>query len=264
MMTSVLDTPTIDPSPSGTNTDAMAAGNRWLLVSDIDDTFLGDSTAAERLIKRLTRTPDLFVVFNSSRPFESVQKTLAQLPGTWRPDGLITALGTEVFLKGRIVENWPVRFGDWARAAIDEVMAELGARPHAAEFQTPFKASYAVERRYATLAREKLAELPFAIRVIASGASDFDVIPANAGKGEATLAVASMLDVDPAARLVVAGDSGNDLDMFAVSQMGIVVGNARDELRTEVDPGRAYFASGCQAEGISEGLRQWGAPLRGD
>ena len=59
-------------------------------------------------------------------------------------------------------------------------------------------------------------------------------------------------------QVLVAGDSANDLAMFEISSQGIVVGNARAELREAVERETAYQASGCYASGGIEGLRHWG------
>ena len=65
-------------------------------------------------------------------------------------------------------------------------------------------------------------------------------------------------------QVLVAGDSANDLAMFEISSRGIVVGNARAELREAVKSETAYQASGRHASGVIEGLRHWGVIPRGE
>ncbi len=231
----------------------------WLLVSDIDDTLLGDDQAFRDFVTAVAAAPALLVVLNSSRPAGSVQSTLRTLPLPFEPHGLITAMGTEIVLGGIPAPGWKDRFTNWNRSLIDAVMTGLGTEPHAAEYQTPYKASFAVPPDRQAEARERLTATGLDLRIIASGASDFDILPARAGKGEATLHAATCLGIDPAQHLVVAGDSGNDLAMFDACPRGVVVGNARDELRNAVDPARAYHARATHAAGILEGLRHWGA-----
>lgn len=186
-----------------------------------------------------------------------MERTLAGFPGGFRPDALITAMGTEIAVK-EPVGQWTERFREWDRSLVDQIMMRFGAVPHSDEFQTPFKASFAVEgddRRNEV--RRALAASPQKSRVIVSGKSDVDVLPPGAGKGEATLFLAVLLGVEADRRLVVAGDSGNDLAMFEVCERGILVGNARDELRHAVDSKRAYQARAPHAAGVLEGLIHW-------
>ncbi len=234
------------------------AGRRdWLLVSDIDDTLTGDAPALDRLADALAAHRDrLWVAVNSSRPAGSVAKTLADaFPSGLVPDAVITALGTEIALGRAPLPGWADRFAGWPHRDIRAALAALGHPPHAAEFQTPRKVSFAIPRADWPRARRALA--PFACRIIASGASDFDVIPEGAGKGAATLALAAALDVAQG-RIAVAGDSGNDLAMFGVSKMGIAVGNARPELVGALRDGAFYHARAQHAGGVLEGLRHYG------
>ncbi len=233
----------------------------WLLVSDIDDTLVGDDEALREFVEALDHSPRLHLALNSSRPRESVGRTLAALPVRVQPCALITAMGTQVAIGGEPDEAWAERFAGWSRDPIDRVMADLGFTPHAEQMQTPLKASYAVPHGAdQARAREALRAAGVEAQIIASGASDLDVLPPGADKGAATRYVAERLAVD-AAHLVVAGDSANDLSMFAVAAKGIVVGNARPELRDAVDPARVCFAAGRCAGGLIEGLRYWHAPL---
>jgi sucrose-phosphate synthase len=68
--------------------------------------------------------------------------------------------------------------------------------------------------------------------------------------------VAECLGVAPE-RVIVAGDSANDLVMFEAAERGIVVGNAREELRSRIDPSRAYVARASYAAGMLEALAHW-------
>jgi hydroxymethylpyrimidine pyrophosphatase-like HAD family hydrolase len=228
---------------------------RWLLVSDVDDTLTGD----EGGLAAFARTcAGVVLVLNSSRPRASVLKTLDSMPPQLRVDGLITALGTELTLAGAATADWPARFESWQRGPIDDLMVRAGAVPHPSEMQTPYKASFAVPRDHWRELEEAVTGLSPDSQVITSGESDFDVIPAAAGKANATRWVAERLGIDPS-RLVVAGDSGNDLAMFEAAPRAIAVGNARAELVERVDPERTYFAHRPRAWGLIEGLRHWKA-----
>lgn len=234
----------------------------WLLVSDVDDTLVGDDEALETFLDLVRRSKYLTVAVNSSRPHESVMATLRELPAGFTPRAVITALGTEVFVDGELLESWRSRFRGFDRRPIDEAMEKLGLTPHAEEMQTPLKGSFSVPRGVPIdLVMEALEKLPVSLRTIVShDGTDLDVIPREAGKGAATLHLAERLGV-PMRQLVVAGDSANDVLMFDAVEKAIAVGNAREELLRVADPVKTYFASGGCAAGIIEGLRHWGAPL---
>lgn len=228
----------------------------WLLVSDVDDTLCGDEAA----LREFSRWGGFRLVLNSSRPRVSVVRTMAGFPRGLRVDGLITALGTEILLDGEVVAEWTARFSGWDRSILDEWMDRSGFSAHAEEFQTRCKASFRVPRaRWAEVSRAVRAILPGS-RVIVSGDSDFDVVPAEAGKDRAALFVADLLGIHRD-HLIVAGDSGNDLDVFEATEKAIAVGNARPELIERADPGRTCFAKAGHAAGILEGLQFWGVPV---
>lgn len=230
----------------------------WLLVSDVDDTLLGNDEALERF-RAATADVDLSLVLNSSRPVASVVRSLRHtaLAGL-EVDGVIGALGTEIELGGGPLGDWSAQFADFDRDAVAAAVAPFGAVPHAAEFQTAAKASFAIAPGRWDDARHAVTALGFPVRVITSGADNFDVIPGAAGKAAAVRHVAAWLGI-PSERVMTAGDSENDADML-VAGNAIVVGNASPGL-VELVRATAYLARGFHADGVVEGLRHHGVPL---
>jgi len=238
---------------------------QWLLVTDVDQTLVGNDEGLAAFAEARGACPQLAVSLNSSRPTPSVQKTMESLAVNFVPDAMICAMGTEITIEGQPDTEWQKRFTGWDRAVIQNVMNQLGFEAHDAEFQTEYKASYAVPAGPdQQKAIDAIRQTGLNVRIVCSGASDFDVLPAGADKGDATLHVAKRFGIDRA-HLLVSGDSANDLAMFRVCDKGIVVGNARAELKEAVDANRVYFASGACAAGILEGLQHWGVPIgKGD
>ncbi|MDX1428851.1 MAG: HAD-IIB family hydrolase [Rhodothermales bacterium] len=233
------------------------ASTRGLLVTDVDDTLIGDDESLATFVHFAERAPDFRYVLNSSRPIRSVIGTLRGLAVTLRPAGIIGAMGTEIVLGDTVDEDWQQRFSSWDRTIVDRIMYELGAKAHDDEYQTPYKASYSVPREHQPAAIDAIRQAGQPYRIVSSGITDFDVLPEGAGKGAATLRCVKLLGstIDD---LVVAGDSANDLDLFRVSHKGIVVGNARPELRDQVNGSSIYHATNSFAAGILEGLGYWG------
>lgn len=236
-------------------------GGPWLLISDVDDTLTGDDAALSRFVQAVAeRPPKLTVALNSSRPADSVDATLGSVfPAGFKPDAIITAMGTQVRVGGAWVQAWTKRFNGWPRDEIAQVVLSLGHRAHDAEYQTPHKASFAVPRGEAQeQVRTELVRQGLPCRIIASGSDDMDILPPGGGKDHATLFLAEHLNVDPQTRLVVAGDSANDLAMFNVASRCVAVGNARAELIDAMPASASYHAQAHHAAGVLEGLEHYG------
>lgn len=228
---------------------------KWMLVSDLDGTLTGHDGGLRALAGLGVQ---LALVLNSSRPRASVCQTLELLPTGLKIDGLITAMGTEIMVAGEEQVEWTEKFKDWNRRPLDELMARSGIMPHRQEFQGRYKASYHVPAdRWQEFRRRVLDLVPGSV-VVTSGASDFDVLPAAAGKDKAAAWVARLMGFDPS-RVIVAGDSGNDLDMFNAARMAIAVANSRPELLDRANRSRTFFATLPHALGVIEGLGYWGA-----
>ncbi|MFQ5408818.1 MAG: HAD-IIB family hydrolase [Anaerolineales bacterium] len=234
---------------------------RWLLVSDVDDTLLGDDEALVKLTAALQAVrARLVLAYNSSRPCASLRRSLLEHPLLPQPDYLIGALGTEIEQgkDGPAFEACTRRLAaEWRRETIAALMERLGFEAHADEFQTPLKASYHVpgddQHQYVL---EQLDHRGVRVKVIFSGGKNLDIIPFGAGKGNAADYLRNMLDFSPE-RVVVAGDSGNDREMFILPFKGIVVANAATELKALSD-WRIYHAQASHAAGVLEGLQHWG------
>jgi len=54
--------------------------------------------------------------------------------------------------------------------------------------------------------------------------------------------------------VIVAGDSGNDIEMLRSSRHAIIVGNYSDGLGTRADLAHGYVAVGHHARGVIEGV----------
>jgi sucrose-6-phosphatase len=230
-------------------------GGGWLLVTDVDGTLIGDSAALGELLDAVDGR--VLVVLSSSRPVASVHRTLQEFPGGWEPHGIVGALGTEVEIEGRSDDSWRRRFSGWDRAPVDEVMRRLGYEPHAAEFQTPVKASFSVPRSDRAMVRRALDDAGIVGAIFTSGVSDFDVLAPGAGKGSAARHVAERLGF-PEDRVATAGDALIDVDMLGFGH-GILVGNATEEALEAVAGGPVYRAAAPYAAGVLEGLRAVGA-----
>jgi sucrose-6F-phosphate phosphohydrolase len=232
----------------------------WLFVSDVDDTLLGDDTSLQELMFALGMAGYVTVAYNSSRPCASLRRSMAANPQLKQPDYLIGALGTEIEAgaSGTALTQYTEFLGtQWQRSVVMTLAEKYDLTPHPAEYQTPLKASFDVsDFETATRFQQSLLTTVISAKVIFSGGKNLDVIPARAGKGGVIDYLRRSLKIDPE-RVVVAGDSGNDIEMFTAPYRGIVVGNADNDLR-RLQEAHIYLARRDYAAGVLEGLRYWG------
>lgn len=234
----------------------------WLFVFDVDDTLTGDDQGLTRLGDALTTIHDRWqLVLNSSRPCASIRRTLRQKPQFPRSDWIIGALGTEIEhfdLPCKPLSEHQQRFEDgWDADQVDQLAAKFDLEAHSPEYLTPYKRSFytreAVEPIwvYAALKAARLR-----VRHIYSAGGNLDIIPETAGKAHAIHYLIGHLKIRPE-QVITAGDSENDLDMFAAPFRCITVGNAVSALRA-LQGEHIYHAEAHHAAGVLEGLRWWG------
>jgi sucrose-6F-phosphate phosphohydrolase len=240
--------------------------NKWLFVSDVDDTLLGDDGALELLSAELKKAADQIVVaYNSSRPCASLRDSLSTVSSMLTPDYLIGGMGTqiEVGVNGERLTNFEAYLEqDWDRDRATDLVSGLNAVPHPERYQTSFKISFDIPGQEAyQVVKDRLAASDLLVKAIFSAGKFLDLIAVRAGKGEAVRFLQERLGIS-AERVVVAGDSGNDVEMFLPDFRGIVVGNADDDLKRLQGP-NIYKAKSFHAAGILEGLRYWGVLERG-
>ena len=245
----------------------MSKPAKWLFVSDVDDTLLGNTAALETLAAALQPArPEIILAWNSSRPCASLRQSLQKHPALPTPDFLIGALGTEIEdgPTGQPLDEYTKFLGrEWNREELVALLAPFGFAPHPEKYQRSFKLSYDIPGEAAYTAVQNhlrhSGHFPHKVRTIFSMGHNLDLIPAEAGKGNVIHWLAQHVGV-PAERVIVAGDSGNDLDMFTTPHpyKGIIVGNAEPALKMLESP-HIYQATAVQAAGVLAGLQHWQA-----
>lgn len=243
-----------------------------LLASDIDGTLLGDEAAAERfwrVWRSLKKDERPLLVYNSARTADDML-SLVEAKLLPRPDYVIGGVGTVIAdvrrpgpLQAFIEELGP----PFEAQAIAAVMQSIeGASPQPQLHQLPHKISWHLPEAEEESIRElamRFAAAGLDVKLVYSCRRDLDVLPSAGGKGGALAWICRRLSIG-LDEVVVAGDSGNDREMFEMPHVrGVVVANALAELRdaASVHP-RHFLASGCHADGVIEGLKYWGVLRR--
>jgi sucrose-phosphate synthase len=237
---------------------------QWALISDIDNTLLGDHQGLSELLEWLTGKPGVGFGVATGRTVDSAVKVLRQW-GVRVPDVLITAVGSEIYYGPDLNrdEGWShyIRYL-WRRDDLALSLKRLlpGLRLQKRSEQREFKLSYLADpRRMPPLAEieRQLHERHLHANMIFSHGQFLDVLPLRASKGHAIRYLAYKFGL-PLHRFLVAGDSGNDIEMMVGDTLGVIVSNYSPELAHLRGTHRVYFAQTPHARGIVEGIRHYG------
>ena len=238
-----------------------------LFCSDLDGTLLGNPEGSHRFRSAWesaspSRRPML--CYASGQLVQQVIDLLAARILPW-PDYIIGGVGTQVYdgrRKRSFLEFNAILREGWDLSRVEAVLkAQTDLVQQPGEFLHAYKSSWFLEQatpqRLASL-EKALADAGIQARVVYSSGRDLDVLPRNAGKGQALDWLCRTLGV-PFDAVLVAGDSGNDASMFLLpSVRGIVVENAQPELVEAVVPLPTFHSSRVMADGVLEGLEHFG------
>jgi sucrose-phosphate synthase len=233
----------------------MKASHR-IIISDIDNTLLGDAKALGEFINYLKKNRDsISFGIATGRHLESAIAVLEQ----WQvpmPDIFITSVGSAIHYgsKTEVDENWLQHINYcWKPDKIRDHLSQFKELNLQAEInQSKFKISYIVDNSFDL---SKL-QLQYAANVIYSHGEFLDILPIRASKGLAVRYLAETRGL-PMTQIMVAGDSGNDKEMLTNEGLGIVVGNYSSELESLKNKRGIYFAKSHYAAGILEGIKHF-------
>lgn len=236
---------------------------RLALISDIDNTLIGDKESLKTLIAWLrASTGKLAFGVATGRTLESAVEVLKH----WRipsPDVLITSVGSEINYGPKLIPDtgWTNHIRHlWRRDALAETLSDLpGLTLQAQENQREFKLSYNVKPDLMPPLAEidrYMHEHKLDAQLIYSHQQFLDVLPVRASKGHAIRYLAYKWGL-PLKSFLIAGDSGNDTEMLVGDTMAVIVGNHSPELEPLRGLEQVYFAQGHYAAGILEGLSHY-------
>ena len=264
----VLDKPTPNFSTSLPPGRRLASLDS-MLITDIDNTLLGDDQALQQLKEIIHANRDrMGFGVASGRALELVNEALEE-NGIDEIDVVIASVGCEIYYgKDRVPDKgWASQLrARWSPERIHEALDKLPYLSlQTGEYtQREFKVSYDLDGDAnvdVALAQihEELARAKVGYTLIFSHGTFLDLLPHRASKGKAVRYLSGKWNV-PLQRVATAGDSGNDRDMLMGQTAGIVVGNYDEELESlkRSKASRVYFAKAHCAGGIIEGLQHYG------
>jgi len=231
-----------------------------LLATDLDGTLVGDDTALQELNESLEASinaKNLKLVYVTGRSPELFEE-LRSSKGLIRPDALITAVGSEIYIDGNRMAYWPT-INSWDIPSVTKVLSEFKVLERQPESeQRDYKISYFYEGSLDSISKIQ-QKLGSSYEVIYSGNKYLDILPAGINKGSAIEFLYNYWQV-PMTSVIACGDSENDIAMLS-RYKAIVVGNANERLREWCSDNKnldIYQAKGSYALGIIEGLKHFG------
>ncbi len=230
-----------------------------LLATDLDGTFLGGKSVDKLKLYRLIRQhKDIQLAFVTGRGIESVIPLLND-PIIPVPEYIICDVGATILngetlepiepIQSDIENKWPgvLTF----RQALKDVP---GLRFQ--EVPQQRRCSFYYNEETDLEAVEAIAK-QYDCQVLLSVDKYLDILPAGVSKGSTLKLLAEKIDF-PADRILVAGDTLNDLSLYNTGYKGVVVGQAEPKLTEQTkDNPEVYHAKSAGAGGIIEAIRHF-------
>ena len=233
-----------------------------LVICDVDNTLLGDDDALHQLLQRIDISPNLGFGVATGRHIDSAVKALNEA-GVAIPDLMVTSVGTEIHYGKQLQadSNWSRHIDyRWERDRLLQTLQGIpGLKLQPREDQRRHKISYFIDPDKSPPIRDivrHLRKYGLSANLIYSHQAYLDVLPIRASKGQAVRYIGAKWGIPPD-HMLVAGDSGNDIEMLRGDTLGVVVGNHSPELRHLRGEPRIYFAEAHHAWGVMEGLKHY-------
>ncbi|MEP6906510.1 MAG: glucosylglycerol-phosphate synthase [Pseudoxanthomonas sp.] len=207
-----------------------------LLATDLDGTFLAGSAKDRRQLYRLIDMhPGVRTAWVTGRGVETVLPLLSD-PSMPMPDYLICDVGATIVACADMQSVQPLQSEIESRWPGEQVVVESMS-----EFEPLIRQDVPQQRRCSYYCNpEDLGRLRPAIEakarqldcdVLYSADRYLDILPSGTNKGSALLALTAQLGIAPS-RVLVAGDTLNDLSMFGIGFKGVCVGRSELPLLT--------------------------------
>jgi sucrose-phosphate synthase len=238
-------------------------GLNKILITDIDNTLVGDNESLRRILELLEEyRSEIAWGVATGRSLDLTLEAMSEyhIP---MPDILICSVGTEIYYGPdlRKDKGWQKHISHrWKPERIKEVLSDVDYLTfQEPEGQRSVKISYYMEDNadYLAEVHKRLQDKKLRCQVIYSHGQFLDILPHRASKGKAINYIRYKYEF-PSSRIMVAGDSGNDEDMLKGKNNGLVVGNHSEELNVLKGKPRIYFSDCEYAAGIIDGMVHYG------
>jgi hydroxymethylpyrimidine pyrophosphatase-like HAD family hydrolase len=241
----------------------MSQSTHFLLAADIDGTLLGDEAGEALLHQFVAQEQNFTLAYITGRLRASVLELIegGSLP---RPRFICGEVGTEIFdlddPDNLIGQGYAAQAAqNWNLDEIYKIGLGEGIRPQQFERGQPrFQAGFHWDASAESLGmfNHRFSHLDH-VYIQESYKEFIDVFPITLGKGNAARFLQKQLGLSPE-QVVIAGDSGNDRQMFETEFKGIIPVNSFDELKILARQPWHYHSPYPAARGVFDGLRHFG------
>lgn len=225
-----------------------------ILATDLDGTLVGDRKGLDGLLEFYNKQKfTVSLIYITGRHYQSAL-SLIQEENLPVPDVLVTDVGTEIHIGAPLKKDleWENKMlGQWQPEAIDGLAAIFEGLQKQDLPVTNRCSYYAEDIKIVEAFENSLTEAGIPHRLIYSGGRDLDILPAGSGKGSALEYILDKFSAREA-KILVAGDSGNDKEMLTLGHPSVMVGNAQPELLECPESKMIFRASKACAGGIQE------------
>lgn len=247
--------------------DRPLADCKFVLATDLDGTFLGGSEEARlRLYRWIERERDkVGLIFVTGRDPEFIADLCDGTEVPW-PEYVVGDVGTTIALTFPHLAEERIRPIEELEREISELWGDRAAAVHEALEGHPgltlqptgfrYRVSYDMDpKTYCASAEEKIAAM--GLDPLLSADRFFDVLPPGVSKGPSLRRLIHHLGV-PEERVLVAGDTLNDLSMLVCGLNAVAVGGSEPALVERVrNNEKVHLARAAGAAGILEAIEHF-------
>lgn len=229
-------------------------GTTHLLATDLDGTLVGDANSLKALLDFYnSQTYQVSLIYITGRHYDSALSLMKEesLPV---PSILVTDVGTGIYMGKQLQQDleWTRRLEQsWDPQKINSIANQISGLS-SQDLPITNRCSYfASDSSVVEEFGSELRKAGIPHKLIYSGGRDVDILPPGSGKGQALQYILDKYDLTKA-KLLVAGDSGNDAEMLTMGFPSVIVGNAQPELLEQAEHPSIYRAKQKYAGGIHE------------